>query len=409
MPGPNESGSLGWVFRRDGSFSALLRDGASCLDILVKKTVLVVIRVRPMSARETGLNPTPCLKQEDISSLVLQRELEKDMRFAFDCILHQSVSQLDVFDRTGRPLLHKVLEGYNGCLFAYGQTGSGKTYTMLGEGRGDEQGVIPLMCRELFAQIQERQASKTVTVHCSVLEIYNERIKDLLNPTGEDLQIREEAAVGGRGIYVEGLSDFPVGSVTDIVTLIEKSQARRAIGQTNMNEHSSRSHAVVTLRIESRDINDREGITLTVSKLSLVDLAGSERQRATGATGDRLKEGAQINLSLSALGNVINALTEKNGRHVPYRDSRLTRLLQDSLGGNAYTVIVCNVSPAKVNAEETLSSLRFAERAKKIQNVAKVNRDPKSEQLLRLAQENKALHAQIERLESHIVRLEQWY
>lgn len=181
-----------------------------------------------------------------------------------------------------------------------------------------------------------------------------------------------------------------------------------------MNEHSSRSHLVVTLRIASCENDDAEGVTLTTSKLHLIDLAGSERQKATGATGDRLKEGAQINLSLSALGNVINALTEPKaacgkGRHVPYRDSKLTRLLQDSLGGNAYTVVINNVSPARFNAEETLSCLRFAERAKKVQNKAAVNRDPKNERMLELLQENKALQAKVCRLEAHIARLELHY
>merc|ERR1719436_1793463 len=169
-----------------------------------------------------------------------------------------------------------------------------------------------------------------------------------------------------------------------------------------MNEHSSRSHAVVTLRVASCDCGDAEGDTLTVSKLHLVDLAGSERQKATGATGERLKEGAQINLSLSALGNVINALTEAKGRHVPYRDSKLTRLLQDSLGGNSYTVVICNVSAARASAEETLSSLRFAERTKKIENKAVVNREPKSARIAELLQENKAMRAKLNRLEAHV-------
>jgi len=318
-------------------------------------------------------------------------------------------SQAEVFEDV-LPFVHSALDGYNVCIFAYGQTGSGKTYTMQGEGHGEQRGVIPLMCTELFSQIEERKDAKNITVQCSVLEIYNEKVKDLLMPDNEDLQIREDTALGGRGIHVEGLFESPVRSCGDVLALIEKAQARRAVGQTNMNEHSSRSHAVVTLKIASCDCGDAEGITLTVSKLHLIDLAGSERQKATGATGDRLKEGAQINLSLSALGNVIAALTDaKGGRHVPYRDSKLTRLLQDSLGGNSYTVMICNVSPAKINAEEILSSLRFAERAKKIQNKAAVNRDPKSEKILELMRENQALLAKVGRLETHISHLEQNY
>lgn len=246
----------------------------------------------------------------------------------------------------------------------------------------------------------------------SVLEIYNERLKDLLADEGLDLQIREE--VGGRGIYVEGVSEIAANSAEDILALISRAQTRRAVGKTDMNEHSSRSHAVVTLRIAACDADDGEGVTSTLSKLHLIDLAGSERQKSTGATGERLKEGAQINLSLSALGNVINALTESKGsgvksRYVPYRDSKLTRLLQDSLGGNSYTAIVCNVSPAQISAEETISSLRFAERAKKIENKATINRDPQSDRILELLRENKALRAKVVRLEAHVARLEEHY
>ena len=215
------------------------------------------------------------------------------------------------------------------------------------------------------------------------------------------------------------MRSLDVTNFTDVQSVLEGGQARRAVGCTNMNERSSRSHAVLTLRVSVQDEDDEEGISRTTSKLNLVDLAGSERQKKTGAQGDRLKEGAKINLSLSVLGNVINALTEgerkmdavredddnndgsgdenngggsgggvgkgrrrssirrEGGAHVPYRDSKLTRLLQDSLGGNSFTVMICNVSPASMNADETISSLRFAERAKMIENKATVNRDPK--------------------------------
>ena len=191
--------------------------------------------------------------------------------------------------------------------------------------------------------------------------------------------------------------------------LIGDGQARRAVGRTDMNEHSSRSHSVVTLRIETCDVGDPERISATSSKLHLIDLAGSERQKGTGATGERLKEGAQINLSLTALGNVISALTEKNRGHVPYRDSKLTRLLQDSLGGNSVTVMLCNASPATINAEETLSALRFAERAKKIENVATINRDPKAARAAELYEENKKLKQKIDLIEAHILELEKYY
>ena len=215
--------------------------------------------------------------------------------------------------------------------------------------------------------------------------------------------------MGGRGIYVEGLSEIGVDSSAAVQALLADGTSRRAIGRTDMNEHSSRSHSVVTLRVETWDIDDQQKLTATTSKLHLIDLAGSERQKGTGATGDRLKEGANINVSLSALGNVISALTDKKRGHVPYRDSKLTRLLQDSLGGNSVTVMLCNASPASVNADETLSALRFAERAKQIENVAMVNRDPKAARALELYQENKVLKDKVARLEAHIAELEKWY
>lgn len=419
-PGPDEKGEDHFTFRRDSTIDLNLRSGADCLKVLETNSVLVAVRVRPLNQREKTAGSPECLSHEGTTGISLARDElakygEKENRFAFDCVMRQGCRQQDVFERTARPLLFKVLQGYNGCLFAYGQTGSGKTWTMQGEGQGENAGVIPQLCNELFQEIETRSAEKTITVLCSVLEIYNERLKDLTTEKGsEDLAIHEDVTVGGKGIYVDGLNEVPVNSATDILNLVAKAQARRAVGQTNMNEHSSRSHSVVTLRIGSCDADDKEGVSLTVSKLHLIDLAGSERQKATGATGDRLKEGAQINLSLSALGNVINALTEPKsaggkGRHVPYRDSKLTRLLQDSLGGNSFTVMICNVSPAKINAEETLSSLRFAERAKKIENKAHVNRDPKSEKIMELIQENKALKAKVARLEAHIQRLEQFY
>jgi len=407
QPGEDEAG-LEAAFGEDASKDAHLRSGAACLEVLEKNSVLVAVRARPRNQRETSAGSDECLQHEGVSGLTLARPGEKDFRFAFDCVMRQDTAQRDVFDRTGRPLLHKVLQGYNGCLFAYGQTGSGKTFTMQGEGQGENRGVIPLLCEELFKQIKERAEKKNITVVCSMLEIHNERVRDLMSPDGDDLQIREDTTVGGRGLHVEGIQENSVRTCGDVLAMITKGQARRAVGQTNMNEHSSRSHMVVTLRVASCDIDDAEGVTLTECKLHLVDLAGSERQKSTGATGDRLKEGAQINLSLSALGNVINALTQKAvmGRHVPYRDSKLTRLLQDSLGGNSFTVMICNVSPARINAEETLSSLRFAERAKKIENKAVINRDPKSERIMELLADNKALTAKMARLEAHIGRLE---
>lgn len=400
-------------FASDRKTDRLLRSGASCLRIIESNGVLVAVRVRPLNKKEQDAHSPEFFQVATPTSINVSGA---GRSFAFDCVFPSHATQTDVFDRTARPLLHRVLDGYNGCLFAYGQTGSGKTHTMVGEGSGSDAGIIPLLCTELFDRVAERKASKLFTVQCSLLEIYNEALNDLLVVGGQsqDLQIREDTSLGGCGIHVDGITEAPVDSTTTLLSLMASGQKRRAVGQTNMNEHSSRSHMVLTLQVTASEVDDTEGVARTVSKLHLIDLAGSERQKATGATGDRLKEGAQINLSLSSLGNVINALTEPKAvgakrRHVPYRDSKLTRLLQDSLGGNAFTVMICNISPAQMNEEETTSSLRFAERAKKVENQATVNRDPKAARLAELLQENKALRDKVEHLESYVEKLEEHY
>jgi hypothetical protein len=265
----------------------------------------------------------------------------------------------------------------------------------------------------LFEEIAARHSTKNITVYMSYMEIYNEHLSDLL-VKGETKEptIKEDTARGGRGIFVEGISEVLVDSPAMMQKLIAEGARNRSVGRTNMNEFSSRSHAVVTLRVTTSDVVGTSCSVQTSSKLHLIDLAGSERQKSTGASGDRLKEGAQINLSLSALGNVINALTEPGGamkRHIPYRDSKLTRLLQDSLGGNSYTVMICNCSPAAINSEETLCTLRFAERAKKVENVAFVNQDPTAAKITELSNETKYLKAQLARLQGHIARLEEHY
>lgn len=398
-------------FESDATIRSTLRSGESCLNILEKKSVLVAVRVRPLNGKEQNSGCVGCLECQNSSTVLLHHKRDCRGSFTFDCVFDVDSKQQDVFDRTGRPLLHKALEGYNGCLLAYGQTGSGKTYTMQG-GLGNDAGVVPLLCKELFRLKRERSAEQYISVSCSLLEIYNEQLNDLLaQGKPKDLQIHQDSSIGGRGMYVEGISEHIVDSSEAVLRLLGDGQARRMVGQTNMNENSSRSHSVFTFHITATDIDDQDGLTRTMAKLHLVDLAGSERQKLTGAAGDRLKEGAQINLSLSALGNVINALTEPSGKrkHVPYRDSKLTRLLQDSLGGNSYTALICNVSPATSNADETLSSLRFADRAKCIENVAVVNRDPQNTQVAALSEENKALKAQIARLEAYVKLLEQHY
>ncbi|KAL6960057.1 TRAFAC class myosin-kinesin ATPase superfamily [Sarracenia purpurea var. burkii] len=296
--------------------------------------------------------------------------------------------KLDIFQLVGAPLVDNCLAGFNSSVFAYGQTGSGKTYTMWGpanallEGNlsNDQQGLTPRVFERLFARINEEQikhADKQLMYQCrcSFLEIYNEQITDLLDPSQRNLQIREDVK---SGIYVENLTEECVSTIKDATQILTKGLSNRRTGATSINVESSRSHSVFTCVVESRCKSAADGLScFKTSRINLVDLAGSERQKLTGAAGERLKEAGNINRSLSQLGNLINILAEVSQtgkqRHIPYRDSRLTFLLQESLGGNAKLAMVCAISPAQSCKSETLSTLRFAQRAKAIKNKAVVN------------------------------------
>ena len=300
--------------------------------------------------------------------------------------------QDDVFADLGMPLLDNAFQGYNNCIFAYGQTGSGKSYSMMGYGA--EEGVIPKICRVMFDKIATIQQDPNLkcTVEVSYIEIYNERVRDLLNPSSKsNLRVREHPSTGP---YVEDLAKLVVQSFPEIENLMDEGNKARTVAATNMNETSSRSHAVFTLTLtQKRHDVDTNMDTEKVAKISLVDLAGSERATSTGATGARLKEGAEINRSLSTLGRVIAALADlstgkkKNASLVPYRDSVLTWLLKDSLGGNSLTAMIAAISPADINFEETLSTLRYADSAKRIKNHAVVNEDPNARMIRELKEE----------------------
>ena len=289
--------------------------------------------------------------------------------------------------------------GFNTSLFAYGQTGAGKSYSMVGY--GEDKGIIPLTCDELFKRIQRNEeAHTTFGVEVSMLEIYNEQINDLLNPKNRPkggLKIRSNSALG---VYVEGLSKHVVKNYQEIEKEMEEGTLARTVASTNMNATSSRAHTVFTVYF-TKTKNDPELAQPAAmqAKISLVDLAGSERAESTGATGDRLKEGSAINQSLSALGNVISALAEKSkGKKdvfVPYRNSALTRLLQESLGGNSKTIMIAALSPADINYEETLSTLRYADRAKQIKNKAVKNEDPQDKLIRELREQIALLQAQL--------------
>ncbi|KAL3859056.1 hypothetical protein ACJMK2_009292 [Sinanodonta woodiana] len=307
-------------------------------------------------------------------------------------------SQRKVFSDLGQGVLDNAFEGYNCSLFAYGQTGSGKSYSMVGY--GPNRGIVPITCDELFkAMSSNSDPDKRYEVLFSMLEIYNEQVRDLLskdNPKG-GLNIRQNPTLGM--FYVEGLKKVPVGSYAEIEKRMEQGTTQRTVASTNMNATSSRAHTVVTI-VFDQILKTPNGETKKSSVMNLVDLAGSERADSTGATGDRLKEGANINRSLSALGNVISALADlsmgKKKVVVPYRDSALTKLLQNALGGNSKTIMIAALSPADINYDETLSTLRYADRAKKIKNRAVVNENPLDKMIRELKEENDRLKKAME-------------
>ncbi|KAF5752511.1 kinesin-like protein KIN12B [Tripterygium wilfordii] len=344
----------------------------------------VIMRVRPPKDEEEGETIAKRISSDSLSI--------NGQTFTFDSDIYNFlvllVLQQDIFQLVGAPLVENCLAGFNSSVFAYGQTGSGKTYTMWGPTNAlleknlgsDQQGLTPRVFQRLFARINEEQIKHggkqlNYQCRCSFLEIYNEQITDLLDPSQQNLQIREDVK---SGVYVENLTEEYVCTTKDVTQLLIKGLSNRRTGSTSINAESSRSHSVFTCAVESRCKSVADGISsLKTSRINLVDLAGSERQKLTGAAGERLKEAGNINRSLSQLGNLINILAEVSQtgkqRHIPYRDSRLTFLLQESLGGNAKLAMVCAISPAQSCKSETFSTLRFAQRAKAIKNKAIVN------------------------------------
>lgn len=315
--------------------------------------------------------------------------------FTFDAVYDASSKQRDLYDESVRPLIDSVLAGFNGTIFAYGQTGTGKTYTMQGAWLDPEKrGVIPNSFDHIFTHISRSQSDKQYLVRASYLEIYREEIRDLIDPNHANtrLELRESPDTG---VYVRDLTSCVCKSIKEIEEVMNMGNQARAVGATDMNEHSSRSHALFLITVECSQPGPDGRKHIRVGRLNLVDLAGSERQTKTGVQGERLKEAAKINLSLSALGNVISALADGRSGHVPYRDSKLTRLLQDSLGGNAKTVMVATLGPAPQHYDETLTTLRYANRAKNIQNQPRVNEDPKDALLREFQKEIARLRAQL--------------
>ena len=349
--------------------------------------VKVAIRLRPLNDKEKKDSDTRLCIVANPSLNSVSLALTPESRvFTYDFVADELASQEQVFAAVGRPVATACLSGFNCTIFAYGQTGAGKTYTILGPDLGnsfsgselESRGLLPRCAEFLFDSIARETAAGEVEflVKCSYLEIYQETIIDLLDLSGESraLQLREDMK---RGVYVEGLGEETLGDVRDAYHRILAGNRNRHIGATSMNKESSRSHTVFTLLIECKDMRTRT-VNFRTSRFHLIDLAGSERQRASDAAGERLKEAGMINKSLSALGNVINSLVdiaEGKNRHVHYRDSKLTFLLKDSLGGNAKTLIIANISPAATAFRETLSTLKFVQRAKLIRNKAVINED----------------------------------
>ncbi|TPX17580.1 uncharacterized protein E0L32_012114 [Thyridium curvatum] len=322
--------------------------------------------------------------------------------WSFDKNAPNYAGQDNLHQDLGKPLLDNAFQGYNNCIFAYGQTGSGKSYSMMGYGK--DAGIIPMICQDMFKRIADLQQDKDLkcTVEVSYLEIYNERVRDLLNPsTKGNLKVREHPSTGP---YVEDLAKLVVGSFQEIENLMDEGNKARTVAATNMNETSSRSHAVFTLMLTQKKYDAETKMEMEkVAKISLVDLAGSERATSTGATGARLKEGAEINRSLSTLGRVIAALADLStgkkkkgpGGQVPYRDSVLTWLLKDSLGGNSMTAMIAAISPADINYDETLSTLRYADSAKRIKNHAVINEDANARMIRELKEELAVLRSKL--------------
>ncbi|KAI9252088.1 hypothetical protein BY458DRAFT_523288 [Sporodiniella umbellata] len=395
--------------------------------------IKVVVRCRPLNSREKARGAIPLIQMEGNKTIITkpatqgQKSASEEVKaFTFDQSYWSAdlnspdyADQIRVYNDLGKELLDHAFDGYNCCIFAYGQTGSGKSYSMVGY--GEDKGIIPRTCSELFERVQQNKTDTLdFRVEVSYIEIYNEKVKDLLNPSNKaNLKVREHPVLGP---YVQDLSRLAVSSFEDIDQLMDEGNKARTVAATQMNATSSRSHAVCTIFVTQRITDSSTKQTAEkVARISLVDLAGSERANSTGATGARLKEGANINKSLTTLGKVIAGLAEqasgdtkkgskksKDASHIPFRDSVLTWLLKDSLGGNSKTCMIAAISPA--DYDETLSTLRYADQAKKIKTKAVVNEDPSARVMRELKDEVEALRqalmvynpAQVEKITANV-------
>ncbi|GIQ88195.1 kinesin-like protein, partial [Kipferlia bialata] len=359
------------------------------------ENIRVICRFRPINKREIqeaedrGEPPGQmCVKFKDEKTVDIMQAVHGKHTFNFDRIFPPGSAQKDVYDLAAMDTIEDVLQGYNGTIFAYGQTGAGKSWSMFGADITDVEmrGIIPRGACHIFEHIAKDESQTEYTIKVSFLEIYNKQIRDLLNPVNDNLQVRESPS---RGVYVENAAEEFAARETDIITLLQIGESARSVSKTKMNAVSSRSHSIFIVQVQQKSA---EGSTKT-GKLNLVDLAGSEKVRKTGAKGDTLLEAQNINASLSALGNVINALGVGK-KHIPYRDSKLTRMLQESLGGNTKTTLLIACSPHPFNVEETIGTCNFGKRAKAIKNAVKVNATKSVAELMAIiSQLNKQLAA----------------
>nr|XP_046245296.1 kinesin-like protein KIF18A [Scatophagus argus] len=350
--------------------------------------VKVVVRVRPTSESEKRENcrtvvqvvdnhmlifdpkeDDTCFGSQRVRNRNINKKANKDLKFVFDHVFGENSTQADIFDSTTKGVLDGVMNGFNCTVFAYGATGAGKTHTMLGS--QNDPGIMYRTMKELFKRMDDAKEEKEFAVAFSYLEVYNEQIRDLLANAGP-LAVREDSS---KGVVVQGLTLHQPKSAEHILEALDSGNRNRTQHPTDMNATSSRSHAVFQIYLRQQDKTASLNPNVCIAKMSLIDLAGSERASATNAKGARLREGANINRSLLALGNVINALADPKSKktHIPYRDSKLTRLLKDSLGGNCRTVMIANVSPSSKSYDDTHNTLKYANRAKEIKSSLKSN------------------------------------
>lgn len=363
-------------------------DTSSLLGRSSSSNIKVIARFRPPSELEISNDSTNIVKFLSEDSCQIDTK-DFSGTFTFDQVFDTDSRQQQVFDYSLRQTVDDLIKGYNGTVLAYGQTGSGKSYTMMGSSIDDKEyrGAIPRIVDMIFDMILHSSSDIEYTVRVSYMEIYMERIKDLLNPTNDNLPIHEDKA---RGVYVKGLTEEYVSSAEEVYEVMRQGGGARAVASTNMNQESSRSHSIFAIVVTQK--NTVSGAQKS-GQLFLVDLAGSEKVGKTGASGQTLEEAKKINKSLSALGMVINSLTDGKSTHIPYRDSKLTRILQESLGGNSRTSLIVNCSPSSYNDAETLSTLRFGVRAKNIRNKAKINTELSPLELRQLLKQS---HHQLE-------------